>query len=237
MHTERRSPCVLKWRITCRHPVIADVIWLNRMASPFDNADQFEKLTKSIATDMQTLAFHWRLYGDLRSSVGEFETELNESCTFWNLTFDAHRDATLFRLCRIYDQHSNALNLRNWLIAMRDNQDHFDASKPMPTTTELQYDIPLVSDCDPEVKMIVRLRNNLIAHRAAKSITCAATAASNCSPKHDDIDLLINRAREVVNKYTTYLNRESFSTTIVGHDDYRNVLESVRARIAQLRNQ
>ena len=26
MHAERRSPCVLKWRITCRRPVIADVI-------------------------------------------------------------------------------------------------------------------------------------------------------------------------------------------------------------------
>ena len=26
MHTERRSPCVLKWRITCRRPVIVDVI-------------------------------------------------------------------------------------------------------------------------------------------------------------------------------------------------------------------
>ena len=28
MHTERRSPCVLKWRITCRRPVIVDVITL-----------------------------------------------------------------------------------------------------------------------------------------------------------------------------------------------------------------
>ena len=28
MHTERRSPCVLKWRITCRRPVIVDVIQL-----------------------------------------------------------------------------------------------------------------------------------------------------------------------------------------------------------------
>ena len=26
MHTERRSPCVLKWRVTCRRPVIVDVI-------------------------------------------------------------------------------------------------------------------------------------------------------------------------------------------------------------------
>ena len=25
LHTEPRSPCVLKWRITCRRPVIVDV--------------------------------------------------------------------------------------------------------------------------------------------------------------------------------------------------------------------
>ena len=31
MHTERRSPCVLKWRVTCRSPVIADVIPLKSM--------------------------------------------------------------------------------------------------------------------------------------------------------------------------------------------------------------
>ena len=29
MHTERRSPCVLKWRVTCRRPVIVDVMLLN----------------------------------------------------------------------------------------------------------------------------------------------------------------------------------------------------------------
>ena len=31
MHTERRSPCVLKWTVTCRRPVIADVIRLQHM--------------------------------------------------------------------------------------------------------------------------------------------------------------------------------------------------------------
>ena len=29
MHAERRSPCVLKWKITCRRPVIVDVIPLS----------------------------------------------------------------------------------------------------------------------------------------------------------------------------------------------------------------
>ena len=37
MHTERRSPCVLKWTVTCRRPVIVDVIPLEgfvRMGDP-----------------------------------------------------------------------------------------------------------------------------------------------------------------------------------------------------------
>ena len=40
MHTERRSPCVLKWRVTCRRPVIVDVIrpiavWCGLLGDPF----------------------------------------------------------------------------------------------------------------------------------------------------------------------------------------------------------
>ena len=31
MHTERRSPCVLNWKVTCRRPVIVDVILLGLM--------------------------------------------------------------------------------------------------------------------------------------------------------------------------------------------------------------
>ena len=45
MHTERRSPGVLKWRITCRRPVIVVVIPLDTMPGTYTNEDQINDLS------------------------------------------------------------------------------------------------------------------------------------------------------------------------------------------------
>ena len=44
MHTERRNPCVLKWTVTCRRPVIVDVIQLRQMIERLYDHDDFEAL-------------------------------------------------------------------------------------------------------------------------------------------------------------------------------------------------
>ena len=54
MHTERRSPCVLKWRVTCRRPVIVDVITPSTRAL---DLMQFRLSTLLIVTLALTIAF------------------------------------------------------------------------------------------------------------------------------------------------------------------------------------
>lgn len=152
--------------------------------------EHFQLLTESIACDMQSLSFHWRLFQDLQTAVEEYETELNESRAFWQLTFEAHRDASLFRLCRLYDQHNSALNLKNWLLALRDTPQHFDPSKSCPCPTTLEADIASASDSDTTVKKIVLLRNNLLAHRAIKPIVSPGTYSSHCSIPIADVNTL-----------------------------------------------
>ncbi len=202
------------------------------MPASVSDPAQFKLLTQSIAYDMQTLSFHWKLYRDLRSAVEQYETELNESRTFWSLTFDAHRDASLFRICRLYDQHTSTLNLKNWLVALRDNPQFF-SSQSTPCETTLATDIDSVSAADQTVNKIVRLRNNAIAHVAIKPIVAQQLKSENCNIPFADVDALVDRARDIVNRYTTLLKGESYSTTIVGHDDFRTVLESVRMSIAK----
>ena len=48
MHTERRSPCFLKWRITCRRPVIVAVIQLDQEHRAADAANTFWSFTQSV---------------------------------------------------------------------------------------------------------------------------------------------------------------------------------------------
>ena len=201
--------------------------WTLTMPVSITDPSEFERLTQSIASDMQSLSLHWTLYNKLQDALDTYEPEFNESQTFWYLTFEAHRDVSLFRLCRLYDQHCSALNLKNWLVALRDNPQFFTVSKPTPDPSTLKQDILSVMDNDPAVIKVVKLRNNALAHRAVTPIV-SPRAAVHCSLPYRDIDVLIDRARDIVNRYTLLLNRETYSTTIVGHDDYQHLLNAVR---------
>ena len=92
--------------------------WTLTMPVSITDSSEFERLTQSIASDMQSLSFHWTLYNKLQDALDTYEPEFNESQTFWSLTFEAHHDVSLFRLCRLYDQRCSALNLKNWLVAL-----------------------------------------------------------------------------------------------------------------------
>ena len=83
-------------------------------------------------------------------------------------------------------------------------------------------------DKDPAVKEVVKLRNNAFAHRAVKPYCRVAKTRIPYSLLYRDINMLINRARDIVNRYLLLLNRETYSTTIVGHDDYQHILNAVR---------
>ena len=77
MHTERRSPCVLKWTVTCRRPVIVAVMWL---MCPVDmegcNARhrvlllRFASERKEDAANSAGTAFAPRQLGSLHKLVG-----------------------------------------------------------------------------------------------------------------------------------------------------------------------
>lgn len=201
--------------------------------SSITDGSAFQLLTESIASDMQSLTFHWRLYQDLRDSVSDYEVELNQAKAFWNLTFEAHRDASLFRLCRLYDQHKSALNLKNWLNALRKNPEFFQSPKSKPCSATLDADIKSVSESDGIAKKIICLRNNLLAHRVLKPITSQDGTLIHLKIPTASVTILVERAQNLVNRYTTLLNRESYSTTILGHKDYISVLESVRSKLQQ----
>src|SRR2546422_8994332 len=62
------------------------------------------------------------LYHYLKKHMDVF----NSAKTFWNLTFRAHDDAILIRLCRLYDQHPASLSLHRILLTIKDNPDFFD---------------------------------------------------------------------------------------------------------------
>jgi len=211
------------------------------MKVEINNSEEFERLLEGLGRDVVDSAIHYRLHRDLRDSVKSFESELNHSPAFWSLTLGAHLDAARSRLLRAYDQHPRALSLRSLIETIRENLALFGAgsappevikrgaSPPDPAT--LDADSALVAPNDPLVQKLLALRGNLCAHRNARNVAQEIKIEDRFPLPHSDFDALVQRAVTILNRYSSLFRRSTWSTTIVGHDDFRFVLESVRETI------
>lgn len=209
------------------------------------NADEFERLLNALCDEAVNACIHFRLYSDLEASRPDYATAFHQSWTFWSLTFQSHWDTTLFRLCKIYDQHSTSLNLRNLLDTIEENAGIFDdanfrerlkgnafvdslaSGAKRPDLAELKKDRESVSDTDPRVKALVFWRNNFFAHRSAKHVAEKRNLADHYTFETSDVDLLLQNAMRILNRYSVLFRASSYSTQIVGHDDYRYVLRTI----------
>lgn len=211
---------------------------------------EFELLLDSFSSDVVSAGIHHRLLKDLWRSVTEYERELNQATAFWSLTFQAHLDAVLFRLCRIYDQHKTALSLRNFLQTIQKYAHLFDEAKfrerlrgnkfvdslaesaKKPDEVQLSKDISSVdsshSSVDLAVKKLVELRHGSLAHRDPKFVLSTRSSEVLEPLSFDEIDHVLDLATGIINRYSYLFRASVYSIQIVGHDDYLSVLNAVR---------
>src|ERR1035437_3168671 len=175
-----------------------------------DNSE-FKRLLDRLAEDIREAAIFRKLHVDLIASFNEFRREFNESNTFWYLSFQAYLEVALHRLNRIYVGHNDALSLGSWLEAIKNNPKLFVA---LPDPVQLDQDIRSVED-DPIVKKLVKLGD-----RFALSF--------------GEIDVLISRASDILNRYSVLFNQESWLTPIVGHDDFQTILKALRGYLERM---
>lgn len=214
------------------------------------SADDFATLLQGLANDIVNANIHFRLYQDLNASIAEYCTELNQSPTFWNLTISAQLDATLVRLCRAFDSQKPALSLSTWLATIASNLEIFDtpnfkerlSDNPFveslasedrtPSKDQLDNDSALVSSSDSLVKKLLRWRNNVGAHRSPLE-TISPNSAAGPPLEFDEIQTLLERANAVLNRYSQLFQAVTFSVSMVGADDYKYVLNSIRDSVLE----
>jgi hypothetical protein len=215
------------------------------------SSEEFGRLLDALANEMVSACIHFRLYSDLEAARKSYIIELNQSWTFWSLTFRAHLDTVLFRLCKIYDQHSLSLNLRNLLDTIKANIKIFDveqfrerlkdnpfveslaSSSTKPDLGQLEKDINFVSEANPSVKTLVFWRHKFFAHRSANHVAKNRNLADHYSLNLNKIEHLLKEGMCILNRYSSLFRANTYSTKIVGHDDYRNVLEAIRSVVRQ----
>jgi len=214
------------------------------------SAEEFRRLLTALLDDLVDARFHFTLHQNLAKAGEEYAIEIAQSPTFWGLTLSAHMDAVLLRLCRAYDAYEHtALNLRNLLDTVRANLSIFDepnfrqrlkgnlfvdslaAELKSPDHTQLQKDIEVVSDSDPLVRKLVMWRHNYVAHRNSHFTLNPKKFDAQYPLLFAEIDVLLERALEIGNRYSLLYDASSHATLMVGRDDYLSVLKAVREHV------
>lgn len=209
------------------------------------DAEQLERLTKALANSIIDAGIHYRLYRDLVADIPQFRRVFNEAPAFWTLTFVAHRDAAVIRLCRAFDTEKRAVGLSRWLGVIGSHKQLFSeaafrrrlasnadveslATVPrLPDDAQLAKDVAFAGRDNALVKKLLFLRNNIYAHQSIGHAFDPTSFMNTHNVDAEDLWFLINGALEIINRYSTLFQARSYSPTIVGHDDYRSVLRGM----------
>jgi hypothetical protein len=213
------------------------------------NSQQMAQLINGLARDIVDGNIHFKLFLDLSSHLAEYEREFRQSWTFWSLTLRSHIELTHFYLSRAYDQNPKSLCLHTWLKMIRENLHLFEADRfperlkaspfvdslaqgaRKPDPKQLAIDRKLVASSDPLVNKLVRFRNNALAHRSAKEVMENHHATVTYPLAMDEVKTLLARAIQILNRYSGLFHAQTYSTQVVGHDDYEGALKAVRSEL------
>jgi hypothetical protein len=210
--------------------------------------DEFQRLLSALADELLAAQFHFKLYQDLIAARPEYVREFSQAPTFWWLILRANIDAVVLRLCKAYDQYgaNPPLSLRNLLHTIDANMHLFDepnfrerlkgnafvdslaATPRTPDTAQLQKDLLSASNTDPLVKKLTIWRSNFYAHRSATHALDAAAFEKQYPLAISDIETLLTRGIDIVNRYSGLFIATYHATSIMGQDDYMSVLNAVR---------
>ena len=216
------------------------------MKRKFNNPNDFDKLLKALEEEVGLANVYFRLYKDLKSSIHHYQSEFNQSNTFWFLTLSSLLDTSLLRLCRIYDFDPRVNSLFNLLNLIKENLDIFDEKKfrerlkdnpfvdslakykRKPEQKQLDLDIQFVSkDSNKLVENLFMWRNNIIAHKSSKYIIKELNYISDYPLSFSDIDELLTKGMSIINRYSHLFWASTYSPQIVGYDDYKYILSCI----------
>jgi hypothetical protein len=205
-------------------------------AIPVSSETEFERLLDHISTEAHRASDFWNLLKALDAAIEDNLAEINHSPVFWGLTFKALGDDALFHINRLYDKTAGVLGLANFLLTVKSHSPYFSnesfrrrmqsnphveilsANARTVDFSILEEEIRSVSDFDPVIERLHRLRNRYLFHRDA-SLVRLATLSSIVGLTPVEIGSLIERATAIVNKYSLIYRASSLSTQIVGAND------------------
>jgi|ERR1051325_4524223 hypothetical protein len=201
-------------------------------ADEIETSEQFKTLLNTICQDLGRVLDKWTLFNGLMDAQrGAFTKALSQSQSFWSMVEGALIEATLFGLCRAYDDHLEALTLRT-IIRTLQRRPAFLTDLPVISDERLQADLKAVDRRESQtVKHLLIWRDNLYAHRNAQKIIDGTIYGDKYPITYDDVNALLDNGFRIVNGYSAELFRVSNLPKMIGADDYLDVLQTLQADV------
>jgi hypothetical protein len=201
------------------------------------NGQDFERLTSRLGEDLIKSHTSYHLHKGLLRGLND-DRRIHSGCsiyaqslTSWNQIISSSFESAFGSLCRLYDQHRGALSLKTWLETIQQNPTLFNNNPLNPGI--LIGDLQKVSRGDPQVVCLVKNRNKAHAHaHIDPDLVLQGFRVGGRFPlSYQDIEDLLTRAKELLNRYGNLFNANSFSCLTSGCDDYQFILESIRGAL------
>ena len=189
------------------------------------SAGGLEQLLEGVVREGLHARTHWNLVKGLDAAIGDCSEETKQSGEVWAFTLLAQYDAVLFHLGRLYDQEHCSLSLRRLLLAVR-SRVHFtkDSIQPCglsggapPLEESVDRDLANVSVSNAPVRRLNELRDRMIFDDGPRPVRLQGLSALALSS--EDIESLIETARQIGNRYGALCRMSRFSGTLAGGDD------------------
>ncbi|RBP28502.1 hypothetical protein DET50_1113 [Marinobacter pelagius] len=198
---------------------------------------EFDRMTEKLVSELQAAYMFFEMYRAIEDEIPHHSKAMNKSKHFWSLTRNAHLEATRATLARIYDQDEKNLSVRSWLNKFKIDHlkdEYFQSNdldsfcrKPL-VAGEIDEDIKSVSDRDPLVKTLyIRHRHTEIAHLSLKNAQKGVSFFERYPLSRVEIQSLIDRAAELINKYSAHHSGKTYAMTTFHSKDYKYVFDKI----------
>ena len=209
------------------------------------SGDELNLLLEALKTEITNANSYHRLFLGLIKSRPAHEREFQQSEVFWHLTQKALMEARLINLCRVYDQHSVALNLVNLLETIKANLhffseadfrkrlkgnafvDYLAKDSRIPQLDDIERDIKSVSCKQESVKKLMIWRNNIAAHYNAQLSLRKNQVLEDNPLSEAEIEQLLEHSLTIFNKYSSLYNNSGLwrEHLWLGQDDFKSLLK------------
>lgn len=206
--------------------------WRNKL-----DLAEFDKMTAKLVSELQAAYMFFEMYCAIEDEIPHHSKAMNKSKHFWSLTRNAHLEATRSTLARIYDQDEKNLSVISGLKKFKIGHlkdEHFQSNdldnfcrKPL-VAGEIDDDIESVSGQEPLVKTLyVRHRHTEIAHLSLKNAQRGISFFERYPLSRVEMQSLIDRAAELINKYSSHHNGKTYAMTTFKNKDYKYIFDEI----------